>query len=243
VDEFIVYPAIDLRQGQVVRLVQGDPQQQTIYASDPAAQARRWIESGARWLHVVNLDGAFEQPDQVNQAALAAILEARLQYGTQVQFGGGLRTLESIQRALAQGVQRVLLGTAAVTDPDLVALALELYGAERIGAALDAQDGLIKTRGWQEASGIPAVELGRTLAQAGLEIVIYTDITRDGTGRGANIPACQALQQAAGLRVIASGGVHSLEDIFQARQAGLAGVIVGRALYQGSFTLEEALQC
>jgi phosphoribosylformimino-5-aminoimidazole carboxamide ribotide isomerase len=241
--EFVVFPAIDLRQGQVVRLVQGDPERQTVYASDPSAQARRWIEKGGRWLHVVNLDGAFEQPDQLNQAALAAILKVCRQKGAQVQFGGGLRTLESIQRALYLGVQRVLLGTAAVTDPTLVALAIKQFSAERIGVALDAQDGLVKTRGWQEASAVLAVDLGHSLAQAGLTTVIYTDIARDGTGHGANIPACQALQQATGLQVIASGGVQGLDDFRQARQAGLAGVIVGRALYQGNFTLEEALLC
>lgn len=241
--EFIVFPAIDLRGGQVVRLVQGDPRRQTVYASDPAAQALHWIEGGAGWLHVVNLDGAFEQPQQANMAALKAILATCSQHKVKVQLGGGLRTPESIQRALELGVSRLLLGTVAVTDPGLVASTLQHYGAERIAVALDAEDGMIKTRGWQEASPISAVELGRRLKQAGLEAVICTDIARDGTGQGANIPACQALQQTTGLKVIASGGVNSLEDVRRARQVGLAGVIVGRALYQGNFTLQEALQC
>lgn len=242
-DDFTLYPAIDLHQGQVVRLVQGDLQRQTVYAKDPAAVARRWLAAGANWLHVVNLDGAFEQPDEANRSALVAILAAAADFGARVQFGGGVRTLEGIEQALAMGVQRVLLGTAMVQQPQVMVEALRRYGADRIGAALDAQEGVVKTRGWQDLSGVLAVKLGRDLAHMGLATVIYTDISRDGTGGGVNIGACLALQQASDLRVIASGGVHSLEEVRQARQSGLAGVIVGRALYQAEFSLVEALAC
>ncbi len=241
--DFTIYPAIDLRAGQVVRLRQGDPARQTVYGADPAAQARAWAEAGARWLHVVNLDGAFDQADNLNQAALGQILAECAKSGVKVQFGGGLRSLLDIQRALGLGVERVLLGTAAVQSPELVRTALQRWGAGRIGAALDAQDGVIRTHGWTESSGVSALDLGRRLAQAGLLNVIYTDIARDGTGSGANLAACLALQQASGLAVIVSGGIRALDEIRQARQMGLAGVIAGRALYEGHFSLEEALAC
>ena len=241
--EFTLYPAIDLRQGQVVRLRQGDLAQQTVYGADPAAQARAWIAAGARWLHVVNLDGAFEQADNANQAALRLIAAECAAAGARVQFGGGLRSLEAVEQALALGVTRVLLGTAAVQSPELVVQALARFGPLQIGAALDAAAGIIKTRGWTESSGISAVDLGKQLAQAGLQDVIYTDIARDGTGSGANLAACLNLQEVSGLRVIVSGGIRHLDEIRQARQLGLAGVIAGRALYEGHFTLQEALLC
>jgi len=241
--EFTIYPAIDLRQGQVVRLRQGDLAQQTVYGADPAAQARVWIAAGAKWLHVVNLDGAFEQADNANQTALRQILAECLPAGVRVQFGGGLRSLEAVEQALGLGVTRILLGTAAVQSPELAGQALQRFGPERIGAALDAEGGIIKTRGWTESSGVLAVDLGKQLAQAGLQHVIYTDIARDGTSTGANLAACLQLQQSSGLQVIVSGGIHSLDEIRQARQMGLAGVIAGRALYEGHFTLQEALLC
>lgn len=242
-EEFVIYPAIDLRHGQVVRLVQGDPNRQTIYSSDPASQALDWLDKGASWLHVVNLDGAFEQPDNTNQVALAEILKNSQQYQARIQFGGGLRTMESIEHAFQMGVERVLLGTAAVSNPELVIKALNSFGPHHIGASLDARDGFVKIRGWQEDSNFSTTQLGTRLAEAGLTTVVFTDIARDGTSHGSNIAACIALQAATGLQVIASGGVHSLNDISQARQAGLAGVIIGRALYQGDFTLQEALRC
>lgn len=240
---FQIYPAIDLRQGQVVRLVQGNPAQQTVYAHNPAAQAERWLAAGARWLHVVNLDGAFDQLDRSNQAALGAILAVAQRWQARVQFGGGLRSQAAIEQALAMGVQRVLLGTAAVQSPALVAEAVQAFGPERIGAALDAYRGMIRTDGWMQESRLSTVELGLRLRQAGLGTVIYTDIARDGTGQGCNIPASQSLQQASGLQVIASGGARNLEDVRLARQAGLAGIIIGRALYDGRISVEEALAC
>ena len=239
--ELTLYPAIDLRQGQVVRLAQGDLARQTIYASDPAQTARRWLAAGAAWLHVVNLDGALEQPDSANQAALRAILAAAADYGAQVQFGGGLRSLEALRQALELGVSRVVLGTAVVQQPELIEAAMAEFGAEWLCVALDARQGRVQVRGWLEDSGQEAAALGKKLYAVGLRHVLYTDIARDGLESGANLPACQALAEASGLQVIVSGGVRSLEDVRAARQAGLPGMIIGRALYQGNFTLEEAL--
>lgn len=247
--DFVIYPAIDLRDGLVVRLVQGDLLRQTVYDPDPAAAARRWIQSGAAWLHVVNLDGAFDiqshdKEDAPNQIALRAIIKETRAANVKVQFGGGLRSLAAVESALALGVSRVLLGTAVVEDPALAAAAVQRFGSEAIGAALDAREGIIQTRGWQKSGGVNAADLAERLLRDGVRTVIYTDIARDGLAVGVNISACQVLTETNKLlQVIASGGVHSLEDIRAARQAGLAGVIVGRALYQGDFTLEEALKC
>lgn len=248
---FDLYPALDLRQGQVVRLVQGDLQRQTVYDSSPESAAQRWLAGGARWLHVVNLDGAFDQPDQPNQSALADIVRLAQAAGVRVQFGGGLRTAQSIARALDLGVSRVVLGTVAVEHPALVREAVQCFGAPAVAVALDAQAGVIQTRGWQQSGGVGAAELAQHLVREGVRTFIYTDISRDGLAVGVNLTVCAALQAAlsaqaqmpAALQVIASGGVHSLADLCAARQAGLAGVIIGRALYQGAFTLEDALRC
>lgn len=234
----IVYPAIDLRGGKVVRLRQGDPARQTVYSSDPAATARRWLEAGAHWLHVVNLDGAFGESGDGNLSALEAILSL----GARVQFGGGLRSLEAIARALDLGVSRVILGTIAVENPSVVAQALARFGAERIAVSIDARDGLVRTRGWQAESGVPALDLALRLRTLGLRTVIFTDIRRDGLGGGLNLAASRELAQASGLEVIASGGVHTIEDVRAVKEAGLAGVIIGRALYEGTIELASALK-
>jgi len=240
---FTIYPAIDLRQGQVVRLVQGDLQRQTVYAQDPAAAARRWLEAGARWLHVVDLDGAFEDESAsaLNRQALQTILPIAAGYGAQVQLGGGLRSLPAVEAALAAGVSRAVIGTAAVTDPKMVAEALQRFGAGCIAVALDARDGQVMLRGWQTGSGIPSIDLAKRLAQQRLQTLIYTDIARDGTGAGVDWSGASGLAQQSGLHVLASGGVQTLEDIRLVQAARLAGVIIGRALYQGTIRLEEAL--
>lgn len=242
-ETFTIYPAIDLRGGKVVRLVQGDPTQQVVYGTDPPVTARRWLDAGASWLHVVNLDGAFEEPDFANWIATQQILIEAGRFGVGVQFGGGLRSRDDVVRVLAMGVRRVLLGTAAVQNLEMVAGLVQDFGADKISAALDAVDGIIRIRGWQASSQMSAVDLGNRLFGLGLRQVIYTDITRDGTGSGANIQACSELQNATSLQVIASGGVNTLEDISAARRGGLAGVIIGRALYRGVFTIQEALAC
>jgi phosphoribosylformimino-5-aminoimidazole carboxamide ribotide isomerase len=237
-----IYPAIDLRQGRVVRLKQGDPARETAYDDDPLAVARRWLEAGARWLHVVNLDGAFGEGGHENLAALEQILGA----GLRVQFGGGLRDLESLRRVLEMGVRRAILGTAAVEGAALVQAALVAFGPERIAVAIDARQGRVRTHGWQQDSALTAEELAGRCAGLGVRWIIHTDVARDGMGRGLNVEASRQLAQATGLRatplhVIASGGVASLDDVQRACKAGLSGVIVGRALYEGAVRLEDAL--
>jgi phosphoribosylformimino-5-aminoimidazole carboxamide ribotide isomerase len=241
----IVFPAIDLRAGQVVRLAQGDPRRQTVYSTDPAAVARRWQATGAAWVHVVNLDGAFSRDGGPGEAAAEANLEALraiASAGTlQVQFGGGLREADSLRRAFDLGVRRVVLGTATLENPALVDWALERYGPERVAAGIDARNGQVRVRGWAEQAQISAEALGRRLREQGVEWCVFTDIERDGVGAGVNVGAAAALAQAAGLRVIASGGVGGLADVRAVCAAGLAGVIIGRALYEGHIDLKEAL--
>ncbi|HVN53257.1 MAG TPA: HisA/HisF-related TIM barrel protein [Anaerolineaceae bacterium] len=231
---FTIFPAIDLRRGQVVRLQMGDPVRQTTYSSDPAAAARRWIASGARWLHLVNLDGAFGEGDRANLLALEGVVHEAAAGGARVQFGGGLRSREGLRRAIDLGIARVVLGTAAIEQPDLLAWALDTWGPERVAVSIDAQDGWVRVHGWAESSGLRDLDLALTLAGQGLEWLVFTDIARDGLGRGLNLVRTADLAQASRLNVIASGGVHSLADVDGARAAGLSGVIVGRALYDGS---------
>jgi phosphoribosylformimino-5-aminoimidazole carboxamide ribotide isomerase len=238
--ELIVYPAIDLRGGRVVRLAQGDPDRQTVYGEDPAAVARRWAEMGATWLHVVNLDGAFGDGDNLNRRALEAIREA-VGGQVQIQFGGGLRSPVDIDGALGMGVERVVLGTAAVERRPMVEGALQRYGPDRVAVGVDARRGRVRIRGWTEEADLTPAALARDLVKAGLRTLIYTDIARDGVGSGVNVVATRELAEATGLEVIASGGVASLKDIRRVREANLPGVIIGRALYEGQIDLALAL--
>jgi phosphoribosylformimino-5-aminoimidazole carboxamide ribotide isomerase len=233
-----IYPAIDLRQGRVVRLKQGDPDRETQYADDPLHVARRWQEAGADWQHVVNLDGALDESGQQNLAALESILTT----GLKVQFGGGMRNLDGIRRVLNLGVSRVVIGTAAVENPALVEAALAEFGPERIALGLDARDGIVRTHGWQEDTGITAVEMGGQWVDKSVRWVIFTDVARDGMGTGLNLDATVELAQVTGMHVIASGGVASLEDVQRTHEAGLSGVIIGQALYEGAVVLKEALR-
>ena len=237
--EFILYPAIDLRHGKVVRLQQGDPQRETLYESDPARSARRWLEDGARWLHVVNLDGAFGEEETDNLAALSRILATAEEFNARVQFGGGLRSEKSIEKAIQMGVARIVLGTVVVEQPQVLKNALNRHGAERIAASLDARDGLVRVRGWSEGTAVAAKDLAQELAGYGLRWLVFTDVDRDGESSGLNLPVTVKMAQQSGLRVIASGGVKSLEDIQRAREAGLAGAIVGRALYEGKVSIKD----
>ena len=230
-----------------MRLRQGDPDRETEYASDPLSVARRWREAGATWLHVVNLDGALNEAGRENQAALERILTA----GLRVQFGGGLRDLASLHRALDLGVSRVVVGTAAVKNPALVDQALRAFGPQHIALGIDAREGQVRTDGWQEAAPMTPLELAGRWAARGVRWVIFTDVSRDGMGSGLNLEMTTQLAQAGQapstgperrLHVIASGGVACLEDVRRAYQAGLSGVIIGRALYEGQVTLEEALR-
>jgi len=239
--EFTIYPAIDLRGGQVVRLKEGDPARQTAYSNDPADTARRWLSVGAKWLHVINLDGAFGESDEANKEALQAILSVADDFGAQVQFGGGLRSLDVIGAALKMGVQRAIIGTLAVERQDVLETALSRFGADHIAVGIDARDGLVRVRGWQDGSGVSASDLALQMRTLGLRTVIFTDVRRDGMGLGLNIAATRELADVSGLAVIAAGGVHTLDDVLAAREAGLAGAIIGRALYEGTIDLKEAL--
>jgi phosphoribosylformimino-5-aminoimidazole carboxamide ribotide isomerase len=238
---FLIYPAIDLRAGKVVRLQEGDPARLTSYSDDPARIARRWLTMGARWLHVVNLDGAFSESDSANQFALRAILKVAKEFDAQIQFGGGLRSGDDIQRTIDLGVSRVVLGTIAIKQQAVVAKALQKFGVERIAVGIDARAGLVYGRGWTDNSGISAMDLAIQMRTLGLRTVIFTDISRDGLGSGLNISSTRELAEVSGLDVVASGGVHTLKDVIAAREANLSGVIIGRALYEGTIELKEAL--
>lgn len=240
---FTIYPAIDLRNGQVVRLKQGDPNQQTTYSDDPVAIAQKWAASGAAWLHVVNLDGAFgaAEASQANRAALRAIAAA---VPLRIQFGGGVRSLADVEAALASGAARVVIGTAAIETPELVAEVLRKHGPERLTIGLDSKDGMIVTRGWQQATPLTAIEVGERMREMGVVHALYTEVGRDGMLSGAAAELTAALAQITGLQVIASGGVKDLkhiEELLMYAPRGVAGVIVGRSLYEGTLDLSQAL--
>jgi len=239
----IVYPAIDMRGGRCVRLRQGDFAAETVFADDPADAARRWVDEGAAWLHVVNLDGALGEvgADSPNLAALERILRV---VPAPVQFGGGVRSLEDVARLLGLGVARVILGTVAVRQPEVVAEAVAQHGAERVAVGIDARDGRVTVQGWTEAAETTAPELAARMAALGVRHAIYTDVGRDGMLVGVNVEGTVGLARASGLQVIASGGVASLDDVraLKAREdEGIAGVIIGMALYRGAIRLPEAL--
>jgi phosphoribosylformimino-5-aminoimidazole carboxamide ribotide isomerase len=233
-----LYPAIDLRGGRVVRLAQGEAARETRYHDDPVALAEEFTHAGAQWLHLVDLDRAFGTGDNLGTVrAVAALLGRRVR----IQVGGGLRSLDALQAVLDLGVQRAVLGTAAVTDPALVPAALARAGAERLAIGLDARDGMVAIRGWVETTGLRADEVCRRVLAEGARTVVFTDVGRDGMLTGPDIPGAIALQTL-GAEVIASGGVAALEDLRAVRQAGLAGAIVGRAIYEGRFTVRQALE-
>lgn len=233
----ILYPAIDLHNGQVVRLLEGDITQQTVFSDDPLTIAQRWVDEGAAWLHIVNLDGAFGQASLNLQ-----VLEAICQLGVPVQFGGGVRSLAQLEKALKLGVQRVILGTVALQQPQVVLDALTAFGAEAVCVGLDARDGYVATHGWQTASEVTPIELGNIMAGHGVRHALYTNVNRDGRMSGADISGTAALATATGLSVIASGGVNSLDDLRALQKTGvIAGAVTGMALYTGAFSLAAAL--
>jgi phosphoribosylformimino-5-aminoimidazole carboxamide ribotide isomerase len=234
---FTVYPAIDLKGGEVVRLAEGDMARATVYAQDPAAQAAAFAATGAKWLHVVDLDGAFAGEAR-NASAVEAILKAT---PAQVQVGGGIRTLASIDRWLGLGIARVIIGTAALTDPALVRTAARDHPG-KVVVAVDARDGMVATRGWADVSDVPVADLGRRFEDAGVAALLFTDVGRDGLLKGVNIEATAELAKAVKLPVIASGGLADLAEIRALRlKKGISGVIAGRSLYDGRIDLKAAL--
>ncbi len=240
--EFTVYPAIDLQHGSVVRLKQGLRNQSTIYADSPAHVAKQFIDQGAKWLHVVNLDGAFGEDSRTNIERLQEIVKTA-DGSASIQFGGGLRDLAAISHVLSLGVSRVIIGTAAVVDPYFLPGALNAFGSKQIILGVDARQGLVHISGWQDKTDLTPLELVQHFIPSGLETIIYTSILRDGMQTGVDVTSTATLASNSGLEVIASGGVGSIEDIRAVKAAGLPGVIVGKALYEGSFSLSEAISC
>jgi phosphoribosylformimino-5-aminoimidazole carboxamide ribotide isomerase len=231
-----IWPAIDLRGGKCVRLVQGDFQRETVYGDDPAAMARRWVGEGALHLHLVDLDGA-RDGRLVNRDAIAAIVRA---VDVPVELGGGVRDQATIAELLELGVSRVVIGTKAIRQPGwLRAMAVEF--PQRIVLGIDARDGRVATDGWLETSELPATELARQFANQPLAAIVYTDIATDGMLAGPNLAAMSEMAKAVQLPVIASGGVTSTDDVRQLAACGVAGCIIGRALYEGQLSLADAL--
>lgn len=234
----ILYPAIDLKDGQAVRLVRGEMDQATVFNDDPAAQARAFVEAGCEWLHLVDLNGAFEGKP-VNADPVEQILKA---CAVPAQLGGGIRDMSTIASWIEKGLARVILGTVAVENPDLVREAAREFPG-KVAVGIDARDGMVATKGWAEATSVDATELARSFEDAGVAAIIYTDINRDGAMQGPNVAATAALAHAVSIPVIASGGVSSLDDLVALRDCGapLNGAISGRALYDGALDLAEAL--
>ena len=232
-----IFPAIDLRGGQVVRLYQGDYDQETVYGADPRAQARAFLEAGAQCLHVVDLDGA-RDGTMANFDSIAAIAK---QGGLTIEVGGGIRTEERVRRYLDLGVGRCILGTIAVKDFDFTARMAQTYG-DQIAVGVDARDGYVAVNGWKELSQEKGVDFCRRLRDAGVRTVIYTDISRDGAGQGTNLELYEELVQIEGLDVTASGGVGSLEELRRLEQMGIRAAILGKALYDGRLDLRTVVE-
>jgi phosphoribosylformimino-5-aminoimidazole carboxamide ribotide isomerase len=234
----IIYPAIDLRGGQVVRLREGDPSRQTTFSDNPLEVARNWIDQGATWLHIVNLDGAFDQ-----QSDNLRVLDLIATLGTPVQFGGGLRSLDAVKQAFDTGASRVVLGTAAVENPSFAAELTAIYGIERVAVALDSRDNKVTVRGWQHKTEVTPIEVGQTFASMGIRHALFTDVSQDGSLAGANLEATVALAQETGLSIIASGGITTADELRRLAEHGdlIGGAVIGMALYQGQITLAEAL--
>jgi len=234
----LVIPAIDLKNGSCVRLVQGRKTDVTVYDENPVEVAKQFEAAGARMIHVVDLDGAFKGGESPNRAVVKRIVDA---VAVPIEFGGGVRTIDDVRQLSDAGVARVVLGTVAVESPELLQ---ELVGKFDVCVGIDARDGIVMTRGWVSETGIQAVDLAKYVAAFGIERIIYTDISRDGMLTGPNVEQTVAVARAAKIHVTASGGVSSLDDIKRLRDAGeplLDSVIVGKALYEQKFRLEEAI--
>lgn len=234
----ILYPAIDLKDGQAVRLLRGDMEKSTVFNDKPADQAKSFVDAGCEWLHLVDLNGAFAG-EPVNGAAVEAILAACP--GVPAQLGGGIRDMATIEAWIEKGLQRVILGTVAVENPDLVREAAKAFPGH-VAVGIDARNGKVATKGWAEETDVMVTDLAKSFEDAGVSAIIYTDINRDGAMGGPNIEATDALARAVSIPVIASGGVSSLADLTALRDTGvIAGAISGRALYDGAIDLAVAL--
>lgn len=235
-----LYPAIDIRGGRAVRLLKGDFAAETAYDADPLDAAQRWVDGGATWLHVVDLDGAKD-----GAQANAAHLERIAALGVPVQTGGGLRSAEAVQAAFERGVQRVILGTAALETPELVDELVAAHGGDRIVVSLDAKGGFVTTRGWVHTTEQRVVDVATELAAKGIQRIVFTDVNRDGMGEGTDLAGMRELLALDAVDVIASGGIGQLSDIqalVDLEHPRLDGVIVGKALYEQNFTVPEALR-
>ncbi len=237
---FTIYPAIDMRGGKCVRLLQGDYNQETVYGDSPFDMAKSFADAGAEWIHMVDLDGA-KDGKRVNDRF---VIEAAQKLDGKVQIGGGIRTEEDILHYLNNGVSRVIIGSVAVSNPEFAIEMIQKYG-EKIAIGLDAKDGYVATHGWLDTSSVTAVELGKRLAEAGAETFIFTDIATDGMLSGPNLLAVEKLAVETGKSVIASGGVSELADLRALKELvgkGVSGAIVGKAIYEGRFSVPEALK-
>lgn len=235
----IIFPAIDIRGGKCVRLLKGDFAQETVFSDNPAEMAKKWEAAGARFLHLVDLDGALAGRS-VNLLTVKSIIDA---VSIPVELGGGIRTMDNIDAVLAMGVQRVILGSVAVKNPELVREACAKYG-ERVVVGIDAKDGIVAVDGWGVSGDVDVITLAKEMAKVGVKTIIYTDISRDGTLEGVNVEATARLARESGVNIVASGGVKSTEDIEALKpyeKDGIEGVIVGKSIYMGTLDLGEAL--
>jgi phosphoribosylformimino-5-aminoimidazole carboxamide ribotide isomerase len=233
----IIYPAIDVKDGKCVRLAQGKFNDVTVYSDDPVDMALKWEKLGAEYLHIIDLDGARTgKPGNI-----ATISEMAVKLAIPVQVGGGIRSIETIEIVLCKGIQRVILGTSAVNDPELVKRALKTFG-ENVVIGIDARNGKVAIEGWEKTSDLTAVDFAKRMEDLGAKTIIYTDIARDGMLSGPNLKAMEEMVKAVGVNVIASGGVSKLEDIKNLKEIGMPGVIVGKALYTGDVDLKEVLE-
>ena len=232
-----IYPAIDIKNGQCVRLKQGRFDDMTVYGNDPLGIARKFVAAGATYLHVVDLDGA-RMGAGYNQDVIKKIIDT---FNVPVQTGGGIRTMRDIEERIAIGVSRVILGTTAVSNPEIVKEAVKIYG-EKIAVGIDAVNGRVAIQGWEKVSEVSAIELCKQMKNFGVKTIIYTDITKDGMMVGPNIESTKEIIDATGVNIIASGGISAMMDIEKADQIGSHGVIIGKAIYQGALNLAEVIK-
>lgn len=235
---FIVYPAIDFDNGKCVNLLQGKMDKSTVYSEDPERMAMDFEDKGAKWIHIVDLNGAF-QGKSINADGIKAVVES---VNVPIQVGGGIRSMENIDFMLITlGVSRVILGTAALKNPELVKQAILKYG-DKIAVGIDAEDSYVAVNGWAESSNILAVDLAKKMKAYGVKTIIFTDILKDGMMKGPNFESAKALSDIGGLDIILAGGISTIDDIKHAKEIGLAGVISGKAIYTGAIDLKEAVK-